>query len=132
LRRRLDEAKELAERAEMQRALTVAKLNALQRLAPLPLLVAADFEGGTTMRVAAGTPFPTQMGVGATGQIEDAYIMGRITGLEARAMGVHLAFAPVADVNNNPANPVINTRSFGEDPALVASMASAVVRGLQD
>ncbi len=108
-----------------------AKLNALQRLAPLPLLVAADFEGGTTMRVAAGTPFPTQMGVGATGRVEDAYTMGRITGLEARAMGVHLAFAPVADINSNPNNPIINTRSFGSDPRAVADLVAATVRGLK-
>jgi beta-N-acetylhexosaminidase len=108
------------------------KLNALQRRAPLPLLISADFEGGTTMRVAAGTGFPTQMGVAATGRIEDAYTMGRITGLEARAMGVHLAFAPVADVNSNPANPIINTRSFGSDPRAVGALVAATVRGLRD
>ncbi len=109
-----------------------AKLNALQRRAPLPLLVSADFEGGTTMRVAAGTGFPTQMGVAATGKVEDAYTMGRITGLEARAMGVHLAFAPVADVNSNPDNPIINTRSFGSDPRAVGALVAATVRGLKD
>lgn len=109
-----------------------AKLNALQRRAPLPLLISADFEGGTTMRVAAGTGFPTQMGVAATGRTEDAYTMGRITGLEARAMGVHLAFAPVADVNSNPANPIINTRSFGSDPRAVGELVAATVRGLKD
>jgi len=109
-----------------------AKLNALQRRAPLPLLISADFEGGTTMRVAAGTGFPTQMGVAATGRVEDAYTMGRITGLEARAMGVHLAFAPVADVNSNPANPIINTRSFGSDPRAVGELVAATVRGLKD
>lgn len=109
-----------------------AKLNALQRRAPLPLLVSADFEGGTTMRVAAGTGFPTQMGVAATGRVEDAYTMGLITGREARAMGVHLAFAPVADVNSNPDNPIINTRSFGSDPRAVGALVAATVRGLKD
>lgn len=109
-----------------------AKLNALQRRAPLPLLISADFEGGTTMRVAAGTGFPTQMGVAATGKVEDAYTMGLITGREARAMGVHLAFAPVADVNSNPDNPIINTRSFGSDPRAVGALVAATVRGLKD
>ncbi len=109
-----------------------AKLNALQRRAPLPLLISADFEGGTTMRVAAGTGFPTQMGVAATGKVEDAYTMGLVTGREARAMGVHLAFAPVADVNSNPDNPIINTRSFGSDPRAVGALVAATVRGLKD
>ncbi|HET9134235.1 MAG TPA: glycoside hydrolase family 3 N-terminal domain-containing protein [Gemmatimonadales bacterium] len=109
-----------------------AKLNALQRRAPLPLLISADFESGTTMRMADGTPLPPQMGIGATGRPEDAYQMGRITGLEGRAVGVHLAFAPVADVNSNPANPIINTRSFGADPRDVARFVTATIRGLRD
>lgn len=109
-----------------------AKLNSLQRIAPLPLLISADFEAGTTMRMAAGTPFPTQMGIGATGQVGDAYTMGRITAAEARAVGVHLAFAPVADVNSNPANPIINTRSFGGDPHEVAGFVTATIRGMRD
>ena len=109
-----------------------AKLNALQRRAPLPLLISADFEGGTTMRVAAGTGFPTQMGVAATGKVEDAYTMGLVTGREARAMGVHLAFAPVADVNSNPDNPITNTRSLGSDPRAVAAPLAARGRGLKD
>jgi beta-N-acetylhexosaminidase len=108
-----------------------AKLNALQRQAPLPLLISADFEGGTVLRMAAGTAFPTQMGVGATGQESDAFEMGRITALEGRAVGVHLAFAPVADVNNNPRNPIINTRSFGADASAVGRLVSAAVRGIQ-
>jgi beta-N-acetylhexosaminidase len=108
------------------------KVNALQRRAPLPLLIAADFEAGTTLRMAAGTPFPTQMGIAATGNPEHARTMGRITGLEGRAVGVHLAFAPVADVNSNPANPIINTRSFGGDPHDVARYVEATVRGLRE
>ncbi|HEY3934256.1 MAG TPA: glycoside hydrolase family 3 N-terminal domain-containing protein [Gemmatimonadales bacterium] len=109
-----------------------AKLNALQRAAPLPLLVASDLEGGTTLRFVGGTPFPTQMGVGAGGREDDAYQMGRITALEGRAVGIHLAFAPVADVNSNPDNPIINTRSFGGDPKMVARFVAATIRGIRD
>jgi len=109
-----------------------AKLNVLQASAPIPLLIAADLEGGTAMRFVGGTAFPTNMGVAATGRELDAYEMGRITALEGRAVGIHVAFAPVADVNNNAANPIINTRSFGEDPAAVAELVSAEIRGLQE
>ena len=109
-----------------------ARLNHLQRRARVPLLVASDFEGGTAFRINGGTAFPTNMGVGAGGQESDAYAMGRIIAEEGRALGVHLSFSPVADVNNNPANPIINTRSFGGDPALVARMVAAQVRGAQD
>ena len=109
-----------------------AKLNRLQRLSWLPLLIASDLEGGTAFRLNGGTAFPTNMGVGATGSDLDAYEMGRITALEGRAVGIHLNFAPVADVNNNPANPIINTRSFGENPAMVARLVAAEIRGLQE
>jgi len=109
-----------------------AKLNRLQQRSNLPLLVGSDFEGGTSLRLNGGTLFPPNMGVGATGSDSAAYDLGRVTALEGRAVGVQLAFAPVADVNNNPANPIINTRSFGEDPAAVGRMVAAEVRGLQD
>ena len=109
-----------------------AKLNRLQRRSTLPLLVGSDFEGGTSLRLNGGTLFPPNMGLGATGSDSAAYDLGRITALEGRAVGVQLAFAPVADVNNNPANPIINTRAFGEDPAQVGRMVAAEVRGLQD
>jgi len=109
-----------------------ARLNWLQGRSQLPLLVASDLEGGTAIRLVGGTPFPSNMGVGATARDSDAYAMGRITAEEGRAVGIHLAFAPVADVNNNPANPIINTRSFGEDPRAVARLVSAEVRGLED
>jgi beta-N-acetylhexosaminidase len=109
-----------------------AKLNRLQQRSPLPLLVGSDFEGGTSLRLNGGTLFPPNMGVGATGSDSAAYDIGRITALEGRAVGVQLCFAPVADVNNNPANPIINTRAFGEDPAQVGRMVAAEVRGLQD
>ena len=109
-----------------------AKLNVLQQSAPIPLLIASDLEGGTAMRFLGGTAFPTNMGVAATGRELDAYEMGRITAIEGRAVGIHLDFAPVADVNNNAANPIINTRSFGENPDAVATLVSAEIRGLQE
>jgi beta-N-acetylhexosaminidase len=109
-----------------------AKLDALQQQAGIPLLVASDLEGGTAMRFVGGTAFPTNMGVAATGRESDAYEMGRITAVEGRAVGIHLVFAPVADVNNNAANPIINTRSFGGNPSAVAAHVSAQVRGLQE
>jgi beta-N-acetylhexosaminidase len=109
-----------------------AKLDALQQQAALPLLVASDLEGGTAMRFNGGTAFPTNMGVAATGRESDAYDMGRITAVEGRAVGIHLVFAPVADVNNNAANPIINTRSFGGNPTAVATLVAAEVRGLQE
>ncbi len=109
-----------------------AKLNALQRAARLPLLIAADLESGPGMRFRGGTAFPGNMGLGATGRELDAYEVGRVTAVEARAVGVHWVFAPVLDVNNNPANPIINTRSFGEDPRLVAALGTAFLRGIEE
>lgn len=109
-----------------------SKLNALQRRAHLPLLVAADLEWGSGMRLLGGTTFPMAMAIGATGHEADAYAMGRITALEARAVGIHLTFSPVADVNNNPNNPIINTRSFGEDPREDARLVAAYIHGVQD
>ena len=121
-----------------------AKLNVLQRIADVPLLVSADMEhgpgqilrGGTVLPygidTGAATRFPPLMGIGATGQEHFARELGRITALEARAAGVHIAFAPVVDVNNNPNNPIINVRSYGADPQLVARFGVAHVRGLQE
>jgi beta-N-acetylhexosaminidase len=109
-----------------------AKINLLQRRSRLPLLVTADLEYGTAMRLRGGTAFPPPMALGATGRELDAYAMGRVTALEARAVGIHLTFSPVADVNNNPANPIINTRSFGEDAAEVGRMVAAYVRGARE
>jgi beta-N-acetylhexosaminidase len=106
-------------------------LNRLQTISKLPLLNTADFETGVGFRIQGATTFPRAMAFGAAGDEKLAYEAGRITGEEARALGVHVNFAPVVDVNNNPRNPVINTRSFGEDPALVGRLASAYIRGLQ-
>ena len=104
-------------------------LNRLQRDSHLPLLIAADFERGVTMRVNGATEFPHAMAFGATGNATYAEAFGRISAEEARAIGVHLNFFPVADVNSNPANPIINTRSFGEDPQEVGELAAAYIRG---
>src|SRR5881396_576402 len=109
-----------------------AKLNALQRRSRLPLLVSADLEWGAGMRVIGGTAFPHIMAAGATGNPRDAYAIGEAAATEGRAVGIHVNFAPDADVNNNPLNPIINIRSFGEDPRAVSRLVRAYVRGLQD
>jgi beta-N-acetylhexosaminidase len=120
------------------------KLNALQQASTLPLLVGADLETGAAFRARGGyflpnaidlggaTYFPYQMGIGATRDTAFAYEMGRVTAREGRALGIHMAFAPVLDVNNNPKNPVISLRSFGENPQLVARLGAALVRGIQE
>jgi beta-N-acetylhexosaminidase len=106
-------------------------LNRLQAIAPYPLLNSADFETGAGFRLEGATAFPRNMAFGAAGDEKLAYEAGRITAIESRAIGVQVNFAPVVDVNNNPRNPVINTRSYGEDPGLVGRLGSAYVRGLQ-
>jgi beta-N-acetylhexosaminidase len=107
-------------------------LNRLQRDSKLPLLIAADFERGVSMRLLGTTVFPHAMAFGADGKTDDAEQFGRITAQEARAIGVHWNFFPDADVNSNPANPIINTRSFGEDPKQVGDMVSAYIKGAHE
>ena len=121
-----------------------AKLNHMQRLARVPLLVTSDMENGTGMRLGGsyalpsmlpqggGTVFPPVMALGATRSEDLAYKLGRVLGAEARAVGVHMTFGPVLDVNANPLNPVINTRSFGDDPALVSRLAAAYIKGARE
>jgi beta-N-acetylhexosaminidase len=111
---------------------TAVVTNELQRRAKIPLLVGADFETGTGMRLDEGTSFPSAMAIGATGDPKLAYAAGKYTALEARAAGVQWIFAPDADVNDNPDNPIINIRSFGEDPATVATYVKEFVRGVED
>ncbi|MBI4467590.1 MAG: serine hydrolase [Acidobacteria bacterium] len=106
--------------------------NRLQRLARVPLLVAADFERGAGFRIRETTSFPHNMTLGAAGDTDAASQMGRIAAQEARGLGVHWLLAPVADVNNNPLNPIINIRSFGEDPAEVSQLVAAFIRGCQE
>ena len=120
-----------------------AKLNDLQRRSHVPLLVSADLEPGLgrlegglfahyMLDAGSATVFPTAMAIAATARDSDAYDVGRATAREGRAVGIEINFSPVVDVNNNPANPVINTRSFGENAARVARLSALFVRGAQD
>ena len=106
--------------------------NQLQAKSKLPLLIGADFERGTAMRLDEGTSFPTAMALAAAGSPKDAYTMGKITALEARAAGVQWIYAPDADVNSNAGNPIINTRSFGENPERVSEFVTEFIRGVQE
>jgi beta-N-acetylhexosaminidase len=106
-----------------------ALINDLQRHSRVPLIFAADFERGLSMRLNGTTGFPQAMAFGAAGQVQYAEDFGRITAREARAIGVEWNWFPLADVNSNPANPVINTRAFGGDPQQVGGLAAAYIRG---
>jgi beta-glucosidase-like glycosyl hydrolase/CubicO group peptidase (beta-lactamase class C family) len=110
---------------------TAVLLNRLQAMAKVPLLVSSDFEWGAAMRMRRSTRFPEAMAIGAANDTGLAFAMGKIIAEEARAIGIHQVFAPVADVNLNPNNPVINTRSFGESPTAVAVLCDAMSRGMQ-
>jgi beta-N-acetylhexosaminidase len=107
-------------------------LNRLQRDSKLPLLFAADFERGVSMRLIGTTIFPHAMAFGGDGSLDDAEAFGRITAEEARAIGIDWNFFPDADVNSNPANPIINTRSFGEDPQQVGALVTAYIKGAHE
>lgn len=111
---------------------TAVIVNQLQEQATVPLLIGADFERGTGMRLDEGTSFPFPMAVAAADDPRDAYTVGKVTALEARAAGLQWIFAPDADVNDNPNNPIINTRSFGEDPERVAAFVKQFVRGVEE
>ena len=117
-----------------------SKINTMQRASRVPLIASSDLEPGLGrleggvfshyLTMAGGaTVFPQAMAIGATGREQDAYEVGRIIGAEARAIGIQVSFAPTVDVNNNPSNPVIAVRSFGEDPQRVAQFSAAYVRG---
>lgn len=120
------------------------KVNALQRASRLPLLLSADLETGAGFRARGGyflpnaielggaTNFPLQMALGASRDTALAYEFARVTARESRALGIQIAFGPVLDVNNNPANPVIGARSFSEDPALASRLGTTYIRGLQE
>jgi len=105
--------------------------NALQQMAKIPLLVASDLERGTGNQITGAALFPTLMAVGASNSEDLAYEMGRTTALEGRALGIHMTYAPVVDVNINPDNPIINTRAIGEDPEQVGRLAAAFIKGCQ-
>ncbi|MEP7353959.1 MAG: glycoside hydrolase family 3 N-terminal domain-containing protein [Acidobacteriota bacterium] len=104
-------------------------LNQMQKLSSLPLLVSSDFEQSASFRITGGAKFPQSMGLAAGGDVEAARYEGQVTAREARALGIHWVFAPVADVNNNPANPIINLRSYGEDPEQVSRFVTAFIEG---
>jgi beta-N-acetylhexosaminidase len=120
-----------------------AKINNMQRLSRVPLMTSADLEPGLgrleggvfthyLLEAGSATVFPSAMAIAATGRDQDAYDAAKVIAQEARAVGIQINFSPVVDVNNNPSNPVINTRSFGEDPQRVALLSAQFVRGTQD
>jgi len=109
----------------------VRDIERFQNLADTPLLIASDFEWGVPMRLSAGTRYPENMGIAATGKSRYAYRQGVITAREARSLGVHMTFSPVMDVNNNPDNPIINVRSYGQDPERVGKFGAQYIRGVQ-
>jgi beta-N-acetylhexosaminidase len=118
-----------AEVAELSRSLREVH----DALGGPPLWIAVDQEGGMVARIDRdATVVPGNMALGAAGKPEYAYEAARISGVELRQMGINLNFAPCVDVNNNPANPVVGVRSFGEDPELVAALGAAAVQGFQE
>jgi beta-N-acetylhexosaminidase len=121
-----------SERGVLRRAAPyemVTFLNYMQRRAGLPLIVAGDFERGAAFRVGNVTEFPDAMAFAAAGDVEATRAFGAATARQSRALGTHWVYAPDADVNNNPDNPIINTRSFGEDPDAVVSHVKAFIEG---
>lgn len=110
----------------------VKMINKFQQDSPLPLLISQDFEYGTGMRLEDGSIFPGAMALGATQDENLAYLLGYEIAKESRALGIYQVYAPVLDVNNNPKNPIINVRSFGEDPVLVSRLGVAFIKGLQN
>ena len=110
---------------------TAAFLNAAQRRAKVPLLVGGDLERGAAMRIAMASALPDNMAIAATGDPANAAFAGEVTAREARALGIHWTYSPVADVNNNPDNPIINIRSYGEDPEQVARMVAAYIQSAE-
>ncbi|MTI88092.1 MAG: hypothetical protein FH748_09000 [Balneolaceae bacterium] len=105
--------------------------NKLQRMSKTPLWITQDMEYGAAMRVSGTTRFTPAMGIAASTNKRNAFMMGKITALEAKALGVHQIYAPVLDVNNNPDNPVINVRSFSANPDIVSGLGTAFIRGVQ-
>jgi beta-glucosidase-like glycosyl hydrolase len=111
---------------------TAQLTNFLQGKAKVPLLIGADFEWGVAMRINGTTLFPPFMALGAANSEDLAYKMGKITAVEARAIGIHMTYAPVVDVNINPDNPIISTRSLGENPEDVGRLAASFIKGCQE
>lgn len=105
--------------------------NQLQSISEIPLWITQDMEFGAAMRVSGTTRITPAMGIAATGNPANAWLKGKITAREARALGVHQVFAPVLDVNNNPENPVINVRSFSADPEIVTLFGQQMIEGIE-
>ena len=110
-------------------ALTTHKIQALSKI---PLWIAQDMEYGAAMRVSGGSWFPPAMAIASTGNPEYAYIVGKITAREAKALGVNQIFGPVLDINNNPNNPIINVRSYSENPSVVSRYGNAYIQGVME
>ena len=111
---------------------SLTMLNEMQRQAKVPILVEADIESGLGRRYPGAVTLPPMMAIAATGNPKYAYEAARISAEESRAVGIHFNLAPVVDVNNNPKNPIINTRSFGEHPDSVNRYSKEFIRGLHD
>ncbi len=111
---------------------TAVLLNRLQQASDLPLLVSADFEGGPGQQIAGATEFPANMALSAIGSEDLAYQVGRAGAAEGRAIGIHLTYSPVVDIQTDPDNPVLGVRSFGADLGLLGRMAGAYIRGYQE
>jgi len=103
-----------------------------QSISKTPLLIASDLERGAGQQMKGATLFPSNMAIAATGDPYNAYLQGEITAKEAKALGIHIIFAPVLDVNNNPNNPIINLRSYGDDSNLVSEFGLQFIKGIQD
>lgn len=111
---------------------TARLLNRLQREAKIPLLISADFEGGPGQQIAGATEFPANMALSAIGSAEIAHEVGKVGAIEGRAIGIHLTYSPVVDIQTQPGNPVLSVRSFGGDLDLLGRMAGAYIRGYQE
>lgn len=103
-----------------------------QEISELPLLIASDLERGAGQQMKGATLFPSNMAVAATNDSYNAYLQGEITAKEAKALGIHMIFAPVLDVNNNPNNPIINLRAYSDQPDIVADFGIQFIKGIQD
>jgi beta-N-acetylhexosaminidase len=111
---------------------TASLLNRLQRESELPLLVSADFEGGPGQQITGATEFPSNMALSAAGSEKLAYELGKTGAAEGRAIGIHITYSPVVDIQTRPGNPVLSVRSFGSDIDLLGRMAGAYIRGYQE
>ena len=111
---------------------SIAIMNEIQKRSRIPIIFDADIERGFGQRFPSGTDFPPMMAITATGNPENAYEVGKIVATESRAAGIHWNLSPVVDVNNNPLNPIINTRSFSEDADIVSEFSKKYTKGLQD